>query len=194
MGAAYESSASDHADVGISRSFRVSTNEGQHTSAWERLHRVCFRETVRLIARMVDDSSAEDLAQDAFLALREPMLKGCLRNPAAYLRTVAKNKARNWLRDRPEDLSLEGLDEKIPDPRMRSAEAEMCAVTRADAYVGALRQLTAGQRQAYALVDLRGFTESEAARILGKTRSTVSTFRSRALIALKSNYLLADSC
>jgi RNA polymerase sigma factor (sigma-70 family) len=141
-----------------------------------------------------DPDRSEDLAQDAFLALRKPLAAGRVTDPAAYLRAAAANRARNWIRRRPDDLSLEGLDENVMDRRVHSAEAGMCAVTRTDAFLDGLRRLSQTQRAAYGLVDLRGFTEREAAKILGSSRSSVSTHRSRALISLKSSYLLADSC
>jgi RNA polymerase sigma factor (sigma-70 family) len=141
-----------------------------------------------------DPHAAEDLAQDAFLAVRRQLLAGRVSDPVAYLRMAAVNRARNWMRDRPDDISIEASDESIADPRVQSAEAGMCAVTRKDAFLDGLRRLSPAQLGAYAQVDLRGFTEREAAEVLGSSRSSVSTHRSRALVALKRSYLLADSC
>jgi RNA polymerase sigma factor (sigma-70 family) len=183
------------AAVGISRPSRVSTNEGPAVYIWEQLYRAHYLDVVRRIQRMTRDRhAAEDLAQDAFLAVRRQLLAGRVSDPVAYLRMAAVNRARNWIRDRPDDVSIEASDESIADPRVQSAEAGMCAVTRKDAFLDGLRRLSPAQLGAYALVDLRGFTEREAAEVLGSSRSSVSTHRSRALISLKSSYLLADSC
>jgi len=70
----------------------------------------------------------------------------------------------------------------------------MCAETRKDALVAEIGRLTPGQRQAYALVDLRGFTESEASEMLGSSRGTVSALRARPRTSLSEGYLLADAC
>jgi DNA-directed RNA polymerase specialized sigma24 family protein len=70
----------------------------------------------------------------------------------------------------------------------------MCAETRKDALVAAIGRLTPGQRQAYALVDLRGLSEFEAAEMLESSRGTVSTLCARARTSLREGYLLADAC
>jgi RNA polymerase sigma factor (sigma-70 family) len=75
-----------------------------------------------------------------------------------------------------------------------SAETCMCAEARREALVAAIGRLTPAQREAYALVDLRGFTEGEAAEMLGSSRGTVSTLRSRARTSLRDGYMLADAC
>ena len=89
----------------------------------------------------------------------------------------------NWLRNRREHVSLDEqaerelqgtstergsrggrIERELKGRSGSSAETCMCAKTRKDALVAAIG-LTPAQRQAYALVDLRGFTESEAATL-----------------------------
>lgn len=183
--------------VGISPPPRVSTNAGVTTGAsvWEQLYRAHYLDVVRQLPRKTRDPfQAEDLAQDVFMAVGEALLAGRVSDPVAYLLVAAANRARNWVRDRRDDVSLEALDPSVADPRADSAELDMCAMTRKDALLEGLRQLSPAQRDAYSLVDFRGFTEGEAAEVLGNSRSTVSKHRSRALTKLKREYLLADSC
>jgi RNA polymerase sigma factor (sigma-70 family) len=164
-------------------------------SRLEQLYGEHYANVVWEFRRYATPEEAEDLAQETFLKVGVAL--GCkdVADPAAYLWTAVRNRVRNWLRDRREDVSLEEQAEGGYEPvHPQSAEAGMCAETRKDALLDAIAVLPRSQREAYSLVDLRGFTEGEAAEVLGISRSTVSTHRSRALKALKSGYLLADTC
>lgn len=161
-------------------------------SRLEQLYREHYANVVWEFARYATPDEAEDLTQETFLKVGVAL--GCkeVADAAAYLWTAVRNRARNWLRDRREDVSLEEQVESGFEPAyVDSAEDCMCARTRRRALIAGLAALPQAQRQAFGLVDLRGFTETEAADELGVSRSTVSTHRSR---ALKSSYVLADTC
>jgi RNA polymerase sigma factor (sigma-70 family) len=201
--------------VSATGSSRVSTDAGGDTatSEWEQLYRTHYRDVVRKLQRTTDDPhEAENLAQEVFMAVGKALRRTRIAEPERYLWVAVRHRAENWVRDRRDEVSFEALapsvrdpwrnmakagmtlDPSVIDPRARSAEAGMWTARRNEAFLGGLRRLSPGQRDAYVLVDFRGLTEGEAATVLGRTRSTVNTQRSRALGSLKDDYLLADSC
>jgi RNA polymerase sigma-70 factor (sigma-E family) len=140
---------------------------------------------VRLIRMAVlllgDQSSAEDVVQDAFLGLYRGA--GRLRDPAnavAYLRASVLNGCRSALRSRKRAWSL------IPahDPPVWSAESAAMAGEDRREVLRAVTRLPRRQREVLVLRYYVNLTDQEIAADLGVTRGTVASTASRALAAL----------
>jgi DNA-directed RNA polymerase specialized sigma24 family protein len=96
-------------------------------------------------------------------------------NPAGYLYRVGQSKARRY--HRPQVLFPKVTPEQAPE-----CEPGLPA---------ALEQLTESQRQAVILVYALEWTEEEAARVLGKSRSTLRTHLERGLAHLRQSLEVA---
>jgi RNA polymerase sigma-70 factor (sigma-E family) len=140
---------------------------------------------VRLIRMAVlllgDQSSAEDVVQDAFLGLYRGAAR--LRDPAnavAYLRASVLNGCRSVLRSRKRAWSL------IPahDPPVWSAESAAMAGEDRREVLRAVTRLPRRQREVLVLRYYVNLTDQEIAADLGVTRGTVASTASRALAAL----------
>ena len=140
---------------------------------------------VRLIRMAVlllgDQSSAEDVVQDAFLGLYRGA--GRLRDPAnavAYLRASVLNGCRSVLRSRKRAWSL------IPahDPPVWSAESAAMAGEDRREVLRAVTRLPRRQREVLVLRYYVNLTDQEIAADLGVTRGTVASTASRALAAI----------
>jgi RNA polymerase sigma-70 factor (sigma-E family) len=151
---------------------------------FDALYAGLWHSLVRLAVLLVDDrATAEDVVQDAFLALharslRQPEAAG------AYLRTSVINGARSVLRRRGTArrnlpaLTPLGHGESSPDDLLVAA-AEHADVIRA------LRALPPRQREVLVLRYWAGLSESEIARTLGVSAGTVKSSVSRGLDALE---------
>lgn len=122
---------------------------------------------------------AEDLSQDAFLALWERWDDvGRIQDPTAYLFRVALNGFR--MRRRRAKIALRRLAPERAE-RDEFVEAEMRADVRA-----LLLGLSTRQRAALLLVDLLGYPSEQAARILRVRPSTVRNLASQGRRALRA--------
>jgi RNA polymerase sigma-70 factor (sigma-E family) len=141
---------------------------------------------VRLIRMAVllvgDQSSAEDVVQDAFLGLYRSL--GRLRDPAnaaAYLRTCVVNGCRSVLRSRKRSWHALAA---TPDPPVWSAESAAMAGEDRREVLQAVRRLPRRQREVLVLRYYLNLSDPEIAADLGVTRGTVASTASRALAAL----------
>jgi RNA polymerase sigma factor (sigma-70 family) len=141
------------------------------------------RERVRLFQALClvtrNRFEAEELAQDAFLAVYERWDRvRDMEDPTGYLFRTAMNAFRSWHRRSalaakraigltPSDDSIEQLEEQ-------------------DVVVRALAPLSARQRAAVVMIDLMGYSSEEAGRMLGVRPSTVRTHVERAHRDLKT--------
>ena len=122
---------------------------------------------------------AEDLSQDAFLALWERWDDiGRIQDPTAYLFRVALNGFR--MRRRRAAMALRRLA-PVRAERDEFAEAEMRTDVRR-----LLLGLSPRQRAALLLVDLLGYPSEQAARILRVRPSTVRNLASQGRRALRA--------
>jgi RNA polymerase sigma-70 factor, ECF subfamily len=134
------------------------------------------------------DSAAEDIAQEAFVRAYRGL--GALREESSLagwfyrilLNEVQRYRRRRWVRQR---FSGE-MPASLPDP---GATVIGDSLLR-ERVVQALERLPRGQREAFVLVHLEGFTVSEAAEITGRANGTLKSHLSRALHALRAQ--LAD--
>lgn len=142
-----------------------------------------WHDMVRLAALLVDDrASAEDVVQDAFVAVyRKPP-----RDPdagVAYLRSAVLNGARSALRRRATARKyLRGHNADGPRP---IAEDALVMAGENEDLIAALRQLTRRQREVIVLRYWSQLSEAEIAEALNVSIGTVKSTASRGLDALE---------
>jgi len=147
------------------------------------LYQAHWRYLVRLAVLLVDDTaSAEDVVQDAFVALHKRA--GNLRDPdaaLAYLRTSVVNLARSVLRRR-----------QVARKHLRAAEPEATAPADSEvllrdehrAALAAVHALPRHQREVLVLRYWSGLSEREIAETLGISQGSVKSAASRGIAAL----------
>jgi RNA polymerase sigma-70 factor (ECF subfamily) len=135
-----------------------------------------------------DRSAAEDVAQDAFLKAYRglPRFREESTLDTWFYRILVRQAEsyRRWRRVRA--LWTTEAEEEPADPSPR-VPGDPVVQRRIAA---ALDRLPAGQRQAFVLVHMEGFTVEESAALLGKATGTVKSHLHRALQALRAD--LAD--
>jgi RNA polymerase sigma-70 factor (sigma-E family) len=138
---------------------------------------------VRLAVLLVDDqSTAEDVVQDAFAGLyqRWDRLKD-VDKALGYLRTAVVNNARSVLRRRQTARKY-----VIPhQPDAGSAESEVMVAAEHREVLEALRRLAPRQREVLVLRYWSDMSEAEIAATLGISRGSVKSTASRAMDALE---------
>ena len=139
---------------------------------------------VRLAVLLVDDvASAEDVVQDAFVALHKRA--DSLRDPdaaLAYLRTSVLNLSRSVLRRR--QVARKHL--RVAEPEADVA-ADHDVLRREDhrAALDAVRQLPRRQREVLVLRYWSGLSEREIAQTLGISAGSVKSAASRGLATVE---------
>jgi RNA polymerase sigma-70 factor (sigma-E family) len=142
-----------------------------------------WRYLVRLAALLVDDvASAEDVVQDAFVALHKK--SATLREPdaaLAYLRTSVLNLSRSVLRKR--QVVRKHL--KVAEPEA-GAGADHDVLVREDhrAALAAVRALPRHQREVLILRYWSDLSEREIAQTLGISTGSVKSAASRGMATL----------
>jgi RNA polymerase sigma-70 factor (sigma-E family) len=148
------------------------------------LYRAHWRYLVRLAALLVDDvASAEDVVQDAFLALHRR--SAALRDPdaaLAYLRASVVNLSRSVLRRR--QVARKHLKVAEPD---NAAPADDDVLIRDEhrAALVAVRALPRHQREVLILRYWSGLSEREIASTLGISQGSVKSAASRGMATLQ---------
>lgn len=140
---------------------------------------------VRVAWRLVggDAAAAEDVAQEAFLRAHRGLdrFRSDGSMPAWFF-GILVNEARRWRRWHAVRLRWNALwDDAIADPAP-AAEGDPALRRRIAAAVDAL---PAGQREAFVLVHLEGFSVDDASRVLGKAPGTLKSHLHRALVRLR---------
>lgn len=148
------------------------------------LYHAHWRYLVRLAVLLVDDApSAEDVVQDAFLALHRKV--DDLRDPDAalgYLRTSVVNLARSVIRRR----QVARKHVKVAEPEA-TAGADHDVLLREEhrAALAAVRALPRRQSEVLVLRYWAGLSEREIARTLGISTGSVKSAASRGLATLQ---------
>jgi RNA polymerase sigma-70 factor (sigma-E family) len=148
------------------------------------LYRLHWRYLVRLAVLLVDDvASAEDVVQDAFVALHRKA--DGLREPdaaLAYLRTSVLNLARSVIRRR--QVARKHL--KVAEPAAGPG-ADHDALLRDEhrAVLAAVRALPARQSEVLVLRYWAGLSEREIADTLGISAGSVKSSASRGMATLQ---------
>lgn len=148
------------------------------------LYQAHWRYLVRLATLMVDDSaSAEDVVQDAFVALHRR--SGALRDPdaaLAYLRTSVVNLSRSVLRRR--QTVRKHL--KVAEPEATAgADDDVLLRDEHRAALRAVKTLPRHQREVLILRYWSGLSEREIAQTLGISNGAVKSAASRGLASLQ---------
>jgi RNA polymerase sigma-70 factor (ECF subfamily) len=138
--------------------------------------------------RLSDRSAAEDVAQEAFARLWATLAAGTdVRNPRAFLYTVAGNLIKNHIRDRKPVDSLERLAEDGFEPADGTADTARQA--REESLRATIESIL-GPEDA-AILSLRYVEElplAEVAAAVGMSRIAVSVRIHRALKKLKPHF------
>ena len=156
--------------------------------AVEQMYAAHWRQLVRLSMLLVHDQhAAEDLVQDAFVAMHGRWSR--LRDPdkaLAYLRQAVVNRSRSALRHR-----------AVVERHVRTHSTDDVVVAgpsvggaRRDAVREALLQLTERQREVLVLRYYLDWSEAQIADALGVSRGAVKSHASRGSAALRE--LLGD--
>lgn len=126
------------------------------------------------LAIVADRAVAEELTQDAFVALDRCRTQ--LDNPAAYLRRTVVNRSISWLRSHAREQG-----------RMQRAAAGQPTAYTAETHemLGALAALPHKQRAAVALRYWDDWTDEQIAEALGCAPASVRVLVHRALATLK---------
>ena len=147
------------------------------------LYATHWHQLVRLATLLTRDASvAEELVQDAFVALHRRW--SSLDDPGAahgYLRTTVVNNARSALRHR-------GVEERYrqPGPPEPAGPEERAVQATEDARVmAALRGLSRRQQEVLVLRYYADLSEHDIAATLGMTRGAVKSHAHRGLAALR---------
>jgi RNA polymerase sigma-70 factor (sigma-E family) len=128
-----------------------------------------------------DQGSAEDVVQDAFLAVHRRWSRLADRGEVLpYLRTAVVNGCRSVLRRR----RSASLIRVTPEPPVWSAESAVMLSEDRRAVLAAIKRLPRRQREVLVLRYYLDMPETEAAETLRVSRGTVSSSLSRALATL----------
>jgi RNA polymerase sigma-70 factor (ECF subfamily) len=142
---------------------------------FEREARVLFR---RLCAVTGNSGEAEEIMQDAFLALWERWERvNGMEDPTGYLYRTAMNVFRK--RRRRVALSIRRTLGAAPET------APFSEIDEQQDAIAALSELTDRQRAALVLTDVLGMSSEEAGRALGITAGTVRGLASRARASIR---------
>lgn len=144
-----------------------------------------YRSLVRLAALLVDDTGvAEEIVQDAFVAVARRANIASEDRADAYLRSAVLNGARSRMRRR--RVRARHLRSVGPPPTAPSAEAPALAAEDSRAVMAALATLPTRQREVLVLRYYAELSEAEIAETLGVSAGTVKTHAHRGLAALES--------
>jgi RNA polymerase sigma-70 factor (ECF subfamily) len=144
-------------------------------SFFDREAQTLFR---RLYAVTGDASEAEEIMQDAFLALWERWERvGAMEDPTGYLYRASMNIFRK--RGRRAALAVRKRLALAPDP------VPFADIDEQQDVVAALRNLSPKQRAAIVLLDVMDYTSEDAGKALGVSAGTVRGVASRARETLR---------
>jgi RNA polymerase sigma-70 factor (sigma-E family) len=155
------------------------------------LYALHYRALVRLAALLVRDAAtAEDVVQDAFVAMRAGWQRlGNTEKALAYLRQAVVNRSRSVLRHR--IVAGDNPQQALPDTP--GAEHGALGLLEQAAARAALRGLPERQREAIVLRYYAGLSEDEIAAVMRISRGAVKSHTARGLSALRAALEQASS-
>ena len=160
------------------------TVEWDADQAVTQLYSAHYRPLGRLAALLVrDHATAEEVGQDAFVAMRGAWRR--LRDPnkaLSYLRQSVVNRARSVLRHRA--VVEKHAPKALPDAP--SAEHGALGELERAAVIAALRRLPTRQREAIVLRYYGDLSEAQIADAMGISRGAVKSHTARGIAALRS--------
>jgi RNA polymerase sigma-70 factor (sigma-E family) len=147
------------------------------------LYSAQYKALVRLAAMLVrDTSTAEEIVQDAFIAMHDGWHRLKDADKAlAYLRQAVVNRSRSVLRHR---MVVEKNAPKAA-PDMPSAEHGAMALLERSEVIAALRDLPGRQREAIVLRYYADLSEAEIAATMRISRGAVKSHTARAMATLR---------
>lgn len=152
-------------------------------SAVEQLYAAHWRQLVRLSVLLVhDQAAAEDVVQDAFVAMHGHW--GRLRDPdkaLAYLRQAVVNRSRSVLRHR----VVVDRHTRSPDAGDVTVDGPSVGGARRDAVRAALLEVSDRQREVLVLRHYLDWSEEQIADALGISPGAVKTHAHRGSAALR---------
>lgn len=139
---------------------------------------------------LANESEAEEVFQDACVALWEkaPLYDARGGPPLGWAVTLVRNRAIDRLRSvrrKAELIEAATVEAVIREAEAPDAAAEAMGAEAAGAVHGALRSLSAEQRQAVELAFFRGLTQQEIAAQLGQPLGTIKARIRRGMLALR---------
>jgi RNA polymerase sigma-70 factor (sigma-E family) len=148
------------------------------------LYSIHYQALVRLATLLVRDAAtAEEVVQDAFIAMRGGwQLLGDAEKALAYLRQAVVNRSRSVLRHR----TVAGSDPQPVLPDTPGAEHWAPGLLEQAVARAALRGLPDRQREAIVLRYYAGLSEDEIAAAMGISRGAVNSHTARGLSALRA--------
>jgi RNA polymerase sigma-70 factor (sigma-E family) len=149
-----------------------------------RLYSRHYQPLVRLAAMLVrDTTTAEDVVQDAFIAMHGawPRLRDA-ENALAYLRQAVVNRSRSVLRHQ---MVADNNQPETP-PDTPSGEHGTFELLERSAVIAALRGLPQRQREAIVLWYYADLSENEIAAAMGISRGAVRSHTARGLPAFRA--------
>jgi RNA polymerase sigma-70 factor (sigma-E family) len=154
-------------------------------AALEMLYAAHYLPLVRTAALLLrDHAAAEDVVQDAFVAMHAswPKLRQ-VEAAAAYLRQAVINRSRSRLRH------LQVVERKAPPPPPDLPSAEHAAMIRLERaeVMRALQALPTRQREAVVLRYYADLSEAHIAAAMGCSRGAVKSHTSRGVAALRAS-------
>lgn len=126
--------------------------------------------------------TAADLTQDTFVRLAGDRDLDALREPRAFLTTVARGLAANWFRRQSLERAYLQQLASLPEPVLPSLEEQAVvreALQQIDAMLDALPRVA---RQVFLLAQFEGLRQEAIATRLGLSLSTVKRHFKRALL------------
>ena len=154
-----------------------------------RLYRTHWTPMVRLASLLTRDASvAEEIVQDAFVALHQRWTALADQGAAhAYLRTSVVNRARSALRHR-------GVEERYRQPGAPAPAGPEERAVQADSdarVMAALRTLSRRQQEVLVLRYYGDYSEQDIAATLGLSKGAVKSHAHRGLAALRATLATA---
>ena len=125
--------------------------------------------------------SAADLAQDTFVRLLKSRQASPLREPRAYLSSIARGLMIDQYRRRELERAYLASIEALPQQEVPSAESRLLILDALERIDRMLDQLKPRVRQAFLFAQLDGLTCTQIAEKLGVSRATVERDLAKAL-------------
>lgn len=143
-----------------------------------------YARLVRLAVLLLRDQGlAEDVVQDAFVAVHQRWRRIDQGNAPAYLAKSVVNRSRSALRHR----TVVAKHQPEPPPDAAPADTRLYATARREAVLDALAQLPTRQREVLVMRFYLDFSEREIAQALGISQGAVKSHASRGSASLRQS-------
>lgn len=129
---------------------------------------------------------AEDLTSEVFMKALEHRTKiDTSKAPTAYLMTIARNRLKNYYRDRKHDVDVDDLAHVLSG---EDGRAVLAAISDGEVVRQALGKISKPARRIVELKYLQGFSFKEIAEMVGKSAGAVRVTAHRAMKELQQHY------